>query len=109
MGGKDYPSHAAAEARAGAGKLKIVLPHNDVSDDVSQRRRLIVVSWRWGDAAMIDFSAKLEQFETLAAECELIAKLATERGKRELYLRLALHYSELAADLRKIVAAKDAA
>jgi hypothetical protein len=58
---------------------------------------------------MIDFSAKLEQFETLAAECELIAKLATERGKRELYLRLALHYSELAADLRKIVAAKDAA
>lgn len=58
---------------------------------------------------MIDFSAKLEQFETLASECELIAKLATDRGKRELYLRLALHYSELAVDLRKIMAAKDAA
>ena len=58
---------------------------------------------------MIDFSAKLERFETLAAECELIAKLATDRGKRELYLRLAQHYSELAADLRKIMAAKDAA
>jgi hypothetical protein len=58
---------------------------------------------------MIDFSAKLERFETLTAECELIAKLATDRRKRELYLRLAQHYSELAADLRKIMAAKDAA
>jgi hypothetical protein len=51
----------------------------------------------------------LEQFETLAAECELIAKLATDKAKRELYSRLALHYRELSADMRKTIATKDAA
>jgi hypothetical protein len=43
---------------------------------------------------MIDLQAKLEQFETLIGECELIAKLATDEAKRELYLRLASHYRE---------------
>jgi hypothetical protein len=56
-----------------------------------------------------DLEAKLEQFETLVAECELIAKLATDGAKRELYLRLALHYRELVADMRKMVTTKDAA
>ena len=58
---------------------------------------------------MTDLEAKLERFETLAAECELIAKLATDDGKRELYLRLALHYRELAGDMHKVIAAKHAA
>jgi hypothetical protein len=62
-----------------------------------------------GCAAMTDLEGKLERFETLAAECELIAKLATDDAKRELYLRLALHYRELAADMRKAIATKDAA
>jgi hypothetical protein len=31
-----------------------------------------------------------------------------DKAKRELYLRLALHYRELAADLRKMIATKDA-
>jgi plasmid stability protein len=58
---------------------------------------------------MTDLQAKLEQFETLIAECELIAKLATDGAKRELYLRLASHYRELEADIRKAIAAKVAA
>ena len=58
---------------------------------------------------MTDFQAKLEQFETLIAECELIAKLATDEAKRELYMRLALHYRELEADIHKAIAAKIAA
>jgi hypothetical protein len=58
---------------------------------------------------MTDLEGKLERFETLAAECELIAKLATDDAKRELYLRLALHYRELATDMRKAIATKDAA
>jgi hypothetical protein len=62
-----------------------------------------------GDSAMMDYRAKLEHFETLAADCDLICKLATDASKRELYLRLALHYRELAADLRKVIAAKNAA
>ena len=59
--------------------------------------------------AMTDLQAKLEQYETIAADCELITKLATDGAKRELYLRLALHYRELVADIRKAIATKGAA
>lgn len=58
---------------------------------------------------MTDLQDKLERFETLAAECELIAKLATDAAKRELYLQLAVHYGELAVDIRRAIATKDAA
>ena len=51
---------------------------------------------------MTNLEAKLERFETLAAECELIAKLALDGKKRELYFRLAEHYRELADDIRTI-------
>jgi hypothetical protein len=58
---------------------------------------------------MTDLEARLEQFETLATECELIGKLALDRTKRELYSRLALHYRELIDDMRKAIATKDTA
>ncbi|MBR0828235.1 hypothetical protein JQ596_22110 [Bradyrhizobium manausense] len=58
---------------------------------------------------MTDFEDRLERFETLTAECELIAKLATESAKRELYLTLAEHYRELAADMKQIIATRHAA
>jgi hypothetical protein len=58
---------------------------------------------------MTDLETKLERFETLAAECELIAKLTMDGAKRELYLRPALLYRELADDMRKAIATKDAA
>jgi hypothetical protein len=62
-----------------------------------------------GGHAMTDLERRLDRFETLAAECELIAKLATDGAKRELYLRLALHYRELVADMRKAIAINAAA
>jgi len=50
---------------------------------------------------MTDLQAKLERFETLAAECNLIGGyLATDPRKRELYLRLAKNYRQLADDIR---------
>ena len=55
---------------------------------------------------MIDFEAKLERFETLAAECDLISKLSADGAKRELYLRLGQHYRELADDMRTVIATK---
>ena len=58
---------------------------------------------------MTDFEMKLERFETLAAECDLISKLSADRAKRELYLRLGQHYRELADDMRTLIATKDAA
>jgi hypothetical protein len=56
-----------------------------------------------------DLETKLERFETLAVECDLIGKLTTDGAKRELYLRLAFHYRELADDLRTLIATKAAA
>ena len=53
---------------------------------------------------MTDFEAKLERFETLAAECDLISKLAADAAKRELYLRLGQHYHELVDDMRTVIA-----
>jgi hypothetical protein len=58
---------------------------------------------------MTVFERRLERFETLTADCELIAKTAMDEAKRELYLRLALHYRELVADMRTAIATKDAA
>jgi len=58
---------------------------------------------------MTDHQDRLERFETLTAECELITKLATDASKRELYLRLAVHYRELSDDMRRAIATKDAA
>ena len=54
---------------------------------------------------MTEFEVKLERFETLAAECDLISKLTDDAKKRELYLRLGLHYRELADDMRAVIAA----
>jgi hypothetical protein len=61
------------------------------------------------ERAMTDLECRLDRFETLAADCELIAKLATDGAKRELYLRLALHYRELVADMRTAISRKAAA
>ncbi|MCK1639546.1 hypothetical protein IVA95_18475 [Bradyrhizobium sp. 157] len=58
---------------------------------------------------MTDLEAKLERFETLNAECDLISKLTSDGAKRELYLRLGLQYRELADDIRTVIATKDAA
>ncbi|NOJ47229.1 hypothetical protein [Bradyrhizobium archetypum] len=53
---------------------------------------------------MTDLEARLERFETLAAECELISKLTVHGAKRELYSRLGVHYRELADDMRTVIA-----
>ena len=94
--------------RLSSGATKILLHHNDVHRDVIQGRRLVVLQLGQGGHAMAELEYRLERFETLAAECELIAKLATDGTKRELYLRLALHYRELVTDMRTAIETKDA-
>jgi hypothetical protein len=58
---------------------------------------------------MTDLEARLERFENLATECEMIGRLALDGTKRELYSRLASHYRELIDDMRKAIATKEAA
>ena len=57
---------------------------------------------------MTELEDRLERFETLTAECELITKLATDSTKREFYLKLGERYRQLAADMRQVIAAKAA-
>ncbi|MBR0700610.1 hypothetical protein ML401_15135 [Bradyrhizobium sp. 62B] len=57
---------------------------------------------------MPELQDRLERFETLTAECELIAKLATDSTKREFYLKLSEQYRQLALDMRQAIATKAA-
>jgi len=57
---------------------------------------------------MSGFQAKLERFECLADECEMLAKRATE-SNRDLYLRASQHYRELANHVRALIATFDVA
>ena len=52
---------------------------------------------------------RLEQYETSAAECEMLARLATDRSKRTDYEHLAAHYRDLAMGFREALAMYDAA
>ena len=57
----------------------------------------------------MNYQAKLEWFETLATDSERLGKLAAYGSNRELYSRLALHYRDLADDMRKLIATENAA
>jgi hypothetical protein len=53
---------------------------------------------------MKDIPSKLELFLTEANDCELIAGLATESSKRELFRHLADRFREMAAQLARSTA-----
>ncbi len=56
-----------------------------------------------------ELKAKVEKYERNAAECDIIARLAADPAKRELYARLALHCREVVSDLKKLIALRPAA
>jgi hypothetical protein len=52
---------------------------------------------------MQDYRARIEKLLKEAADCDLIANLATDKQKRELFERLARDYRTMAADVEKII------
>ena len=86
-----------------------MLPHNDVRCDLFLGFRFAVLVAFDGDTPMTELQDRLERFETLTAECELIAKLATDGTKREFYLKLGERYRQLAVDIRQAIATTAAA
>ena len=58
---------------------------------------------------MTDLRTQLQQALSEAAECRLIADLATDKAKRRSYERLAELYNALAAELTQVVSGRDAA
>lgn len=58
---------------------------------------------------MTDLRVQLQQALGEAAECRLIADLATDKDKRRTYERMAELYSALAAELTQLVSFKEAA
>jgi len=53
---------------------------------------------------MKDMRNQLEKLRTEAANCELIARLATDKTKRETFTKLAEHYAVLAAEVERAIA-----
>lgn len=54
---------------------------------------------------MKDYQAYLEKLRSDAAECRLISDLATNKEKREMFDRLALHLGVLADQIEKAMLA----
>jgi hypothetical protein len=88
---------------------KTILSYNDVRRDLFPGLRLPVLEAFDGDTPMTELEDRLERFETLTAECELIARLATDSTKREFYLKLSERYRQLAVDMRQAIASQAAA
>jgi hypothetical protein len=55
---------------------------------------------------MQDMQAKLEKLLMEAEDCALIAKLASDKRKRELFERLAADLRQLAHDIEHVIAAR---
>ncbi|HZR89967.1 MAG TPA: hypothetical protein VFB02_24445 [Bradyrhizobium sp.] len=53
---------------------------------------------------MKDMHAQLGKLLTEASECALIASLATEKAKRDLFAKLAEHYGVLASEVKRAIA-----
>ena len=52
---------------------------------------------------MKDMQAQLEKLRTEAAECELIANLASDKAKQVLFTKLAQHYKVLASEVERAI------
>lgn len=52
---------------------------------------------------MHDIRAHLEKLQNQIAECEMIRDLATDPKKRDLFDRLARHYTTLAAEIARLL------
>lgn len=57
-----------------------------------------------GGDTMKDMQAQLEKLLVEASECALIASLATEKRKRDLFAKLAQRYGTLASEIEKAIA-----
>jgi hypothetical protein len=53
---------------------------------------------------MKDMQVQLEMLRNEAAKCSRLAKLATDKSKRNLFEKLAQHYSVLASEVQKAIA-----
>lgn len=53
---------------------------------------------------MQDMQVQLEQLQDEAAKCAKLAALTTDKAKRELFEKLAEHYTVLANEVRKALA-----
>ena len=56
-----------------------------------------------------DLEAKVQKYETKAAECEERARQATDRPQRAFYEVLAHYYGEVATDFRQVIAKRQPA
>ena len=108
---KGYGANGLCAGRKGVPvpTTKTILLDNDVHRELIQRCSVVGPSVSVQGPTMTALLAKLERFESLAAECDLIAGREADGSRRELYLRLGAHYRQLACDMRSVIASVDAA
>ncbi len=58
---------------------------------------------------MKELKAELEKLLTNAEDCDLIARLATDKSKRETFARIAKQLREMAAELKADIAVRSEA
>lgn len=56
---------------------------------------------------MKDVQAHLEKLRAKIADCEMIARLATDQVKQKLFARLAEHYRVLASEVERAMKEKE--
>jgi hypothetical protein len=57
---------------------------------------------------MKDLQTHLEKLRMEAADCEMIARLATDKIKQQLFIKLAEHYRVLASEVERAIKEKGA-
>jgi hypothetical protein len=59
------------------------------------------VDRKWQGILMKDYERHIEKLRKDAAECALVRDLATDKAKREMFDRLALHLNQLADEVEQ--------
>jgi hypothetical protein len=67
----------------------------------------LVPGWQEGSTVR-DMQTHLEKLRVQVAECEMIRDLATDKGKRELFAKLAEHFQVLAEHVELAIRMKGA-
>ena len=57
---------------------------------------------------MKDLQTHLEKLRMEAADCEMIARLATDKIRQQLFIKLAEHYRVLASEVERAMKEKEA-
>jgi hypothetical protein len=90
-------------------RCKISLPLPSFRTEAHATVLSTVVRVAWSSAVVTDLQAKVQKYETKAAQCEESARQATDGAQRAFYEGLAQYYGKVATDFRHVIEKRKAA